>query len=153
VIHSEEEVLYECVVCRNHSSFICAFIAAELLQADENKGDQNQVAPDPLQKAKHGSIKQRSALGAIREMKAGIELMVDCEPTMKAVRKLTLVKYTCKDCEFCLKGNGAFYSCLKTEEGIMGIKETHPLYPVCTLFACKNISDLKSTGFCVTLAA
>ena len=111
------------------------------------------MAPDPLQKAERGSSKQRSALGAIREIKAGIDLMVDCEPMMKAVRRLTLVKYTCRDCDFCLKGNGAFYSCLKTEEGIMGIKETHPLYPVCPLFARKNKSDTESTGRHVILAA
>ena len=64
-----------------------------------------------------------------------------------------MVKYTCKDCEFCLKGNAAFYRCLKTEEGIKGMKETSPLYPVCTLFARRNISGFESTKVRVILAA
>ena len=80
-------------------------------------------------------------------------LRLTAKPMIKVVKTETLVKYTCRDCEFCLKGNGAFYSCLKTEEGIMGIKETHPLYPVCTLFARKKISGIENTKVRVILAA
>ena len=64
-----------------------------------------------------------------------------------------MAKYSCKDCEFCLRGNAAFYRCLKTEEGITGMKETHPLYTVCTLFVCKSMSDLESIELEVILAA
>jgi hypothetical protein len=64
-----------------------------------------------------------------------------------------LANYACRDCEFCLKGNAAFYRCLKTEEGIMGMKETHPLYPVCKLFARKTTSNFESARFRVILAA
>jgi len=64
-----------------------------------------------------------------------------------------LVNYTCKDCNFCLRENAAFYRCLKTEESIVGLKETHPLFPACKLFACKHISDLESIERAVILAA
>jgi hypothetical protein len=80
-------------------------------------------------------------------------LRLTAKPMIKVVKTETLVKYTCRDCEFCLKGNAAFYSCLNTEEGILGMKETHPLYPVCPLFARKNKSDTKSTGLDAILAA
>jgi len=72
---------------------------------------------------------------------------------IKVVKTETPVKYTCRDCEFCLKGDAAFYRCLKTEAGILGMKETHPLYPVCSLFARKNISGIKNTKVRVILAA
>ena len=35
----------------------------------------------------------------------------------------------------------------------MGIKETHPLFPVCKLFTCKHMSGLESIEIAVILAA